>query len=111
MHLLLYSVIDSIESIVEWIVYNLYSQNTHFHVRSQLATIVMAGVNDVGGVCVGGVLGHTICTGLAGINNFLSKLWKDEFQNTNNYSSKVNSWIYQFFTCGTHMDISFWCLN
>lgn len=33
--------------------------------RSQLATIVMAGVNDVGGVCVGGVLGHTICTGLA----------------------------------------------
>ena len=42
------------------------SQNTHFHVRSQLATIVMAGVNDVGGVCVGGVLGHTICTGLAG---------------------------------------------
>lgn len=33
--------------------------------RSQLATIVMAGINDVGGVCVGGVLGHTICTGLA----------------------------------------------
>jgi len=33
--------------------------------RSQLATIVMAGVNDVGGVCVGGVLGHFICTGLA----------------------------------------------
>ena len=43
--------------------------NTHLHARSQLATIVMAGVNDVGGVCVGGVLGHTICTGLAGINN------------------------------------------
>ena len=74
MHLLLNSVIDSIESIVEWIVHNLYSQNTHFHVRSQLATIVMAGVNDVGGVCVGGVLGHTICTGLAGIKNFLSKM-------------------------------------
>jgi len=33
--------------------------------RSQLATIVMAGINDVSGVCVGGVLGHTICTGLA----------------------------------------------
>jgi len=33
--------------------------------RSQLATIVMAGINDVAGVCVGGVLGHTICTGLA----------------------------------------------
>ena len=32
----------------------------------QLATIVMAGINDVAGVCVGGVLGHTICTGLAG---------------------------------------------
>ena len=34
--------------------------------RSQLATIVMAGINDVSGVCVGGVLGHFICTGLAG---------------------------------------------
>jgi len=33
--------------------------------RSQLATIVMAGINDVGGVCVGGVLGHFFCTGLA----------------------------------------------
>jgi len=33
--------------------------------RSQLATIVMAGINDVSGVCVGGVLGHIICTGLA----------------------------------------------
>jgi len=33
--------------------------------RSQLATIVMAGINDVGGVCLGGVLGHSICTGLA----------------------------------------------
>jgi len=33
--------------------------------RSQLATIVLAGINDVGGVCVGGVLGHFICTGLA----------------------------------------------
>ena len=26
----------------------------------------MAGINDVSGVCVGGVLGHIICTGLAG---------------------------------------------
>jgi putative Ca2+/H+ antiporter (TMEM165/GDT1 family) len=34
--------------------------------RSQLATIVMAGINDVSGVCLGGVLGHFICTGLAG---------------------------------------------
>ncbi len=33
--------------------------------RSQLATIVMAGVNDVAGVCVGGVLGHACCTGAA----------------------------------------------
>jgi len=33
--------------------------------RSQLATIVMAGINDVSGVCVGGVLGHTLCTSLA----------------------------------------------
>jgi len=33
--------------------------------RSQLATIVLAGVNDVAGVCVGGTMGHFICTGLA----------------------------------------------
>jgi len=33
--------------------------------RSQLATIVLAGINDVSGVCVGGILGHFICTGLA----------------------------------------------
>jgi len=25
----------------------------------------MAGINDVSGVCIGGVLGHFICTGLA----------------------------------------------
>ena len=30
-----------------------------------MATIVMAGINDVAGVCLGGVLGHIICTGLA----------------------------------------------
>ena len=33
--------------------------------RSQLATVVLASVNDVTGVCVGGVLGHACCTGLA----------------------------------------------
>jgi len=33
--------------------------------RSQLATIVMAGINDVTGVCLGGVLGHILCTGAA----------------------------------------------
>jgi putative Ca2+/H+ antiporter (TMEM165/GDT1 family) len=33
--------------------------------RAQLATSVMAGINDVAGVCLGGVLGHFICTGLA----------------------------------------------
>jgi len=31
--------------------------------RSQLATIVLAGINDVSGVIVGGCLGHFICTG------------------------------------------------
>ena len=31
--------------------------------RSQLATIVLAGLNDVWGVVVGGCIGHTICTG------------------------------------------------
>ena len=30
-----------------------------------LATIVLAGINDVDGIILGGVLGHTICTGLA----------------------------------------------
>lgn len=30
--------------------------------RSQLATIVLAGINDVVGVILGGCLGHTICT-------------------------------------------------
>ena len=33
--------------------------------RSQLATIVLASVNDVAGVILGGVIGHTLCTGLA----------------------------------------------
>ena len=31
--------------------------------RSQLATIVLAGLNDVWGVVMGGCLGHTVCTG------------------------------------------------
>jgi len=33
--------------------------------RSQLATIVLAGINDVRGVIIGGCLGHTVCTGAA----------------------------------------------
>jgi len=33
--------------------------------RSQLATIVLAGMNNVYGIIIGGVLGHSICTGLA----------------------------------------------
>jgi len=33
--------------------------------RSQLATIVLAGLNDVWGVILGGCLGHAICTGVA----------------------------------------------
>merc|ERR1719436_1957061 len=33
--------------------------------RSQLATIVLAGINNVWGVIVGGCLGHTVCTGAA----------------------------------------------
>nr|CAD7267655.1 unnamed protein product [Timema shepardi] len=33
--------------------------------RSQLATIILAAREDVVGVAVGGVLGHSLCTGLA----------------------------------------------
>jgi len=33
--------------------------------RSQLATVVLAAREDIWGVCVGGVLGHSMCTGLA----------------------------------------------
>jgi len=33
--------------------------------RSQLATVILAAREDVYGVCVGGVLGHALCTGLA----------------------------------------------
>ena len=35
-----------------------------------MATIVLVGINDVGGVIVGGCIGHFICTGGAGI------IWK-----------------------------------
>eukprot|EP00088_Acartia_fossae_P018379 TRINITY_DN20622_c0_g1_i1.p1 TRINITY_DN20622_c0_g1~~TRINITY_DN20622_c0_g1_i1.p1 ORF type:complete len:157 (-),score=31.64 TRINITY_DN20622_c0_g1_i1:91-513(-) len=31
--------------------------------RSQLATIVLVGINDVAGVILGGCIGHFICTG------------------------------------------------
>jgi putative Ca2+/H+ antiporter (TMEM165/GDT1 family) len=33
--------------------------------RSQLATVVLAATEDIVGVCIGGVLGHSLCTGLA----------------------------------------------
>jgi len=33
--------------------------------RSQIATIAMGAAKDPLGVCVGGVLGHALCTGLA----------------------------------------------
>jgi putative Ca2+/H+ antiporter (TMEM165/GDT1 family) len=33
--------------------------------RSQIATVILAAREDVYGVCVGGVLGHALCTGLA----------------------------------------------
>jgi hypothetical protein len=34
----------------------------------------MAGINDVTGVCVGGVLGHFVCTGLAGQGRFIQRV-------------------------------------
>jgi len=33
--------------------------------RSQVATVILAAREDVYGVCVGGILGHALCTGLA----------------------------------------------
>lgn len=33
--------------------------------RSQLTTIILAARDNVGGVIVGGILGHSLCTGLA----------------------------------------------
>ena len=43
--------------------------------RSQLATIVLAGINDVTGVCVGGVLGHIICTSGAVVAGAIISKW------------------------------------
>jgi len=39
--------------------------------RSQLATVILAAREDVYGVCVGGILGHALCTGLAVIGGRL----------------------------------------
>lgn len=33
--------------------------------RSQMATVILAAREDMYGVCVGGILGHALCTGLA----------------------------------------------
>ena len=33
--------------------------------RSQMATVILAAREDMNGVCVGGILGHALCTGLA----------------------------------------------
>ena len=43
--------------------------------RSQIATIVLASVNDVGGIILGASVGHTICTGLAVIAGALVARW------------------------------------
>jgi putative Ca2+/H+ antiporter (TMEM165/GDT1 family) len=43
--------------------------------RSQLATIVLASVNDVGGIILGSIVGHTICTSLAVIGGALVARW------------------------------------
>ena len=43
--------------------------------RSQLATIVLASVNDVGGIILGSIVGHTICTTLAVIAGALVARW------------------------------------
>lgn len=39
--------------------------------RSQIATVILAAREDVYGVCVGGILGHALCTGLAVIGGRL----------------------------------------
>lgn len=39
--------------------------------RSQLATVILAAREDVYGVCIGGILGHALCTGLAVIGGRL----------------------------------------
>jgi len=43
--------------------------------RSQLATIVLASSNDVGGIILGSIVGHTICTTLAVIAGALIARW------------------------------------
>jgi len=43
--------------------------------RSQLATIVLASANDVGGIILGSIVGHTICTSLAVIAGALVARW------------------------------------
>ena len=43
--------------------------------RSQLATIVLASANNVGGIIVGSIVGHTICTSLAVIAGALVARW------------------------------------
>ena len=43
--------------------------------RSQLSTIVLATSNDVGGIILGGCLGHVICTSIAVIAGALVGRW------------------------------------
>jgi len=43
--------------------------------RSQLATIVLASTNDVGGIILGSIVGHTICSSLAVIAGALIARW------------------------------------
>lgn len=43
--------------------------------RSQLATIVLASSNDVGGIILGSIVGHTICSTLAVIAGALIARW------------------------------------
>jgi putative Ca2+/H+ antiporter (TMEM165/GDT1 family) len=43
--------------------------------RSQLSTIVLATSNDVGGIILGGCLGHFICTTIAVIAGALVGRW------------------------------------
>ncbi len=42
-----------------------YSPSRISHCRSQIATVVLAAREEIGGVIIGGVLGHALCTGLA----------------------------------------------
>jgi putative Ca2+/H+ antiporter (TMEM165/GDT1 family) len=47
--------------------------------RSQLATIVLASVNNVGGIILGAIVGHVICTSLAVIAGALVARWRTIF--------------------------------